>query len=299
LPALELEEYLAQRRQLVDKALDEALPGEDNEPFILHRAMRYSVFAGGKRIRPVLAMTAADAVGGAAKDVLPLAVALECVHTYSLIHDDLPAMDNDDLRRGKPTAHKVFGEAVAILAGDALLTQAFAVLGSPEAQRCCRGDRLVSVIRELAFACGSRRLVAGQVMDIMSEGCDVDCRTVDSIIRNKTAALIRASLICGGLVAGGSREEIEILGRLGGDLGAVFQIKDDLLDLEGDPEKLGKAVRKDQKRGKATYPRLLGKGKAESLMNELIGSALEAIRPLGEKGATLSLICKYIGDRTI
>ncbi len=295
---MELEEYLAQKRQLLDKALDDALPGEDNEPPILHRAMRYSVFAGGKRIRPVLAMTAAEVVGGAAKDVLPLAVALECIHTYSLIHDDLPAMDDDDLRRGKPTAHKVFGEAVAILAGDALLALAFGVLGSPEAQRVYRGDRLLGAIHELAFACGSRRLIAGQVVDIVSEGREVEARTVHSIIRNKTAALIRASLTCGARLAGGSSEEIEILGRFGEELGTVFQIKDDLLDLEGDPVKLGKAVKKDLKRGKATYPRLLGKEKAESLMRDLIVSAMETIRPLGERGAMLSLLCTYIGERT-
>jgi geranylgeranyl diphosphate synthase type II len=292
-----LESYLSDRRRLVDKALDGLLPREDNAPEILHKAMRYSVFAGGKRVRPILAMGAAEAVGAEPAGVLPLAVALECIHTYSLIHDDLPAMDDDDLRRGKPTAHKVFGEAVAILAGDALLTFAFDVLSSPGSMRVYRPDRLLAVIAELSRAAGSEELIAGQALDITSEGKDVDIATVDSIVRCKTGALIRASLVSGATLAGASREQIDILRVYGERLGAVFQIKDDLLDLEGDPVRLGKAVRKDQRRGKATYPTLLGKEKAIEKMQSLLRSALDAIDPLGEKATPLVLIGRYVGER--
>jgi len=260
--------------------------------------MRYSVFAGGKRIRPILAMAAAEAVGGRYESVLPLAVALECVHTYSLIHDDLPAMDDDDLRRGKPTAHKVFGEAMAILAGDALLTFAFSLLAAAETVRTYRSDRLLRVIGDLAFAAGSERLIAGQALDILNEGQSTDASTVNCIIRNKTAALIRASLTCGATIAGAGREEIGLLADFGDDLGAVFQIRDDVLDLEGDPEKLGKAVKKDGRRGKATYPRLLGLDATREIMSDLVNSALEKIRPLGPRGEVLATMVAYLGERS-
>jgi geranylgeranyl diphosphate synthase type II len=292
-----LEESLSLKRQLVDNALDDLLPGEDNEPAILHRAMRYSLFAGGKRVRPILAMVAADVVNGGPPGVLPLAVALECIHTYSLIHDDLPAMDDDDLRRGKPTAHKIFGEAVAILAGDALLTFAFALLASPEVVRVYRLERLAAVIAELAAAAGSENLIAGQVMDITNEGKTPTAETVERIVRCKTGALIRASLTSGARLAGGSQEQIEILGQFGEKLGVVFQIKDDLLDLEGDPVKLGKAVKKDQRRGKLTYPLLLGEEKANAMMQDLLDSAVDVIKPLGPKAEVLGLIARYVGER--
>lgn len=294
---MNLEECLSLKRNLVDNALDDMLPRADNNPATLHRAMRYSLFAGGKRIRPILAMVAADAVNSGGPGVLPLAVALECIHTYSLIHDDLPAMDDDDLRRGKPTAHKVFGEAVAILAGDALLTFAFGVLTSSGVARVYQPERLLGVIGELAVAAGSENLIAGQVMDIMGEGKAPDAATVGAIVRCKTGALIRASLTCGARLAGGSQEQIGILGQFGEKLGVVFQIKDDLLDLEGDPAKLGKAVKKDQQRGKLTYPMLLGKEKARGMMQELLDSALRTTHLLGGKGECLKLIAEYVGER--
>jgi len=294
---VDLQEYLTYRRELVDKALDGMLPRDDNDATGLNEAMRYSVFAGGKRIRPILAMAAAEVVGAKPGSILPLAVALECVHTYSLIHDDLPAMDNDDVRRGKPSSHKVFGEALAILAGDALLSFAFAVLSSPEAERVYRADRLLKVVGELAAASGPARLIAGQVADISSEGKAVDEATVEFIVQNKTAALIRASLTCGATLAGGTREQIEILGTFGELLGAVFQIRDDLLDLEGDAAKLGKAVRKDQDRGKATFPRLLGKEKAKELLRHRLEAALETLKPLGQHAEPLARIGEYVGSR--
>jgi geranylgeranyl diphosphate synthase type II len=292
-----LAQFLAHAKEQVDKALDVMLPQEDNEPAVLHKAMRYSVFAGGKRIRPVLAMAAAEAVGNHPASVLPLAVSVECIHTYSLIHDDLPAMDDDEMRRGKPTAHKVFGEAMAILAGDALLTFAFAVLTSPESTRVYRADRLLDVIRDLADAAGYGSLIAGQVLDITSEGQQVDAEAVDRIVRCKTGALIKASLTCGARLAGGNPQEIALLGRYGEHLGKVFQIKDDLLDLEGDPAKLGKAVKKDQQRGKATYPRLFGEEKTKVLMRDLMSEATEALQPLGERAGILTSLVGYVGQR--
>jgi geranylgeranyl diphosphate synthase type II len=294
---MDFDAYLAQRRKLVDQALDEFLPPVDVKPKILHQAMRYSLFAGGKRVRPILAMAGGEAVGGVPESLLPLGVSLECIHTYSLIHDDLPAMDDDDLRRGKPAAHKAFGEAVAILAGDALLTFAFGLLTSPRVARMYRSDRLLRAISELAVAAGHEKLVAGQVADITSEGTQPARETVEYIVQNKTGALIRASLTCGAILAGGGHDQIDILGRYGANLGAVFQIRDDLLDLEGDPEKLGKAVHKDDERGKLTFPNLLGRQKTRELMRDLLDSALETIEPLGEKALPLVHLARYIGDR--
>ncbi|MEJ2715552.1 MAG: polyprenyl synthetase family protein [Deltaproteobacteria bacterium] len=295
---MDLQEYLSSKRALVDKALDEALPTGDNDAAVLHRAMRYSLFAGGKRIRPILAMAAAEAVGGRAERVLPLAVALECIHTYSLIHDDLPAMDDDDVRRGKPALHKAFGEAVAILAGDALLTFAFEVLASARVVRAFPPERLAASISELAVAAGWQYLIAGQVADIISEGKAVEVETVDRIVHGKTAALIRVSLTGGAMLAGGTRAQIEILGRFGEDLGVAFQLRDDLLDLEGDPEEMGKAVKKDQRRGKATYPNLVGKARTKEMMIGLVSSAIETIGPLGERAEPLASIGKFIVERT-
>lgn len=295
---MELRRYLAQKRQLVDNALNELIPGADTKPEPLHEAMRYSLFAGGKRVRPILAMAAADAVGGRGEDVLPLGVALECIHTYSLIHDDLPAMDDDDLRRGKPTAHKAFGEAMAILAGDALLTLAFEIMTRAETARIYRSDRLIRAVSEMAEAAGSQRLVAGQAMDILLEGSEPDRETVEYIMRNKTGALIRASIVCGTLLGGGSDKDINALGSFGRQLGMLFQIKDDLLDLEGDPTTLGKAVNKDSARGKATFPALFGMDKAVELMRETLDSALQEIGAFGEKGAPLAEIARYITERT-
>ncbi|MFC1834962.1 polyprenyl synthetase family protein [Thermodesulfobacteriota bacterium] len=294
---MDLELYLEGKRRLVEKALDEALPTENNRPAILHKAMRYSLFAGGKRIRPILAMAAAEVAQGRPERVLPLAVALECVHTYSLIHDDLPAMDDDDIRRGKPACHKEFGEAMAILSGDALLALAFEVLSAPAVVRVCEASRLIATLHELATASGSKKLVAGQVVDILSEGKSVNDKDVAFIVNSKTGALIRASLKCGALMAGGTKKEVELLSRFGTDLGAMFQIKDDLLDLEGDPVELGKAVRKDEGRGKATYPNLIGKEQTKMLMQILLNSALETLAPLGSRAEPLALIAHYLNDR--
>lgn len=295
---MDFQEYLRTRRELVDRALADYLPPPDNdEAEPLHKAMRYSVFAGGKRLRPILVMAACETLGTAPETALPVAVALECIHTYSLIHDDLPAMDNDDLRRGKPTSHKVFGEAVAILAGDALLTLAFEILSDPRSMRTFPAATILAIIGQLSRAAGSRNLIGGQVLDITSEGRIVDAQVVDRIIRKKTGALIEASVICGALVADASPQQVELFRRYGQNLGAAFQIRDDLLDVEGDPDKLGKTVGKDGNRGKATFPRLFGKDAARDLMMKLVQAALDALRPFGERAVALAHIASYIGSR--
>ncbi len=294
---MDLDSYLKERKGIIDRALDEMLPRADEGNGRLHEAMRYSVFAGGKRIRPILAMEACEIVGGSVSDAIPLAVALECIHTYSLIHDDLPAMDDDDTRRGKPTLHKVFGEATAILVGDALLTFAFEVMSSPQASRLYPLHCLLQAVHELAVAGGFRGLIKGQYLDVISEGRKVNQQTVTAIITGKTGALIKASLVCGALIAGGSDEQVSILREFGEHLGLVFQIKDDILDIEGDPKYLGKAVGKDQPKGKATFPAIVGLQSAKDKMQWHIANALRALEPLGEKASQLSRLCIYIGER--
>lgn len=295
---MELRDYLARRRSLVDRRLDALLPAEDTEPVPLHRAMRYAVFAGGKRIRPCLVIAGAEAAGGKLEAVLDAAAAAECIHTYSLVHDDLPAMDNDDTRRGKPALHRAFGEAVAILAGDALLTFAFEILLSPDWTRRHPSGRIIKAAAELAHAAGSRRLVGGQVQDMLSEGKPASRETVDYIVRNKTGALIRASLTSGAILAGADATCLDMIGRCGASLGAIFQIRDDILDLEGDSDALGKAVNKDGKRGKATYPGLIGLKESRELMVSLARSAQEAISPLGSRAAHLVALADYLVERT-
>ena len=274
------------------------IPSEGVEPCVLHRAMRYSLFAGGKRIRPILAIVACQIVGGQRASAMALAVAIECIHTYSLIHDDLPAMDDDDMPRGKPTSHKVFGEATAILAGDGLLNMAFEVLTSDAMLRTYRHDRLLKVAGTLAKASGSSGLIAGQVVDILSEGQKVDSDRVDYIVRRKTARLISASLECGAIIGGGNETQIDQLSLFGEKLGVAFQIRDDILDHEGSSKELGKAVGKDQKRGKATYPATIGLEKSKILMNREIESAIKILNYFGDKAIILRLIASYIGQRS-
>ena len=292
-----LAEYMAENRGFVDEALDRYVPGAHNEPRSLHEAMRYSLFAGGKRLRPILAIASFEIVGDSNYGVMPLAAALECVHTYSLIHDDLPAMDDDDLRRGKPTSHKKYGEALAILAGDALITLAFEILSSPEFTRMFPHGRVLAVIRDVAKASGSTGLIAGQVWDMWFEGRVADEQAVNRIILNKTGALIRSSLTSGARLAGANLSQLKIFSIYGEKLGMAFQIRDDLLDLEGDAERLGKNVQKDGKRGKATYPALFGADKARNMIDNLLSEAANAIEPLGERAETLRLLTEYIGQR--
>ncbi len=294
--AFDLAAYLAARRALVDAALDRCLPPESAPPPSVHRAMRYSVLAGGKRLRPILVIGGAEAVGAAAETVLPTACALELIHTYSLIHDDLPAMDDDDYRRGRLTNHKVFGEAMAILAGDALLTLAFQLIADNAASaadpRVLRG-----VIVEVADAAGTNGMVGGQVVDIESEGKPVDAATLDYIHTHKTAALIRASLRVGAMLGGGTPAGIAAITDAGERLGLAFQIVDDILDVEGTLAELGKTAGSDERKQKATYPALHGIDASRKKARALIDEAKAALEPLGPAADPIRALADYILER--
>ncbi len=293
----DIRQYLEAMRKLVDEALERWLPLAAEHPPQIHEAMRYSVFAGGKRVRPILALAAAEAVGGGAEDVLPAAAALEMIHTYSLIHDDLPAMDDDDFRRGRPTCHKVYGEALAILAGDALLTQAFRVLADLEALAAVPADRRLRVICEVAEAAGSRGMVGGQVVDILSENREIDRETLHYLHTHKTGALLCASVRVGGILGGADGGALAALTGYGERIGLAFQVVDDILDLEGATEELGKPARSDLKKKKATYPALMGIEASRREAARLIDEAKRAMAGLGEKAWALGALAEFIGSR--
>ena len=298
--SFDLGAYLAERRQLVDAALDRFLPKADAYPPVIHEAMRYSVFAGGKRLRPILVIAGAEAAGGAAEDVLPTACAMELIHTYSLIHDDLPAMDDDDYRRGRPTSHKVFGEAIAILAGDALLTLAFRLLAENFAdQRGTVKDprRLRDVLTEVAEAAGTFGMIGGQVVDIQSEGKSVSGETLEYIHLHKTAALIRASLRVGALLVGASEPALEAISLAGSRLGLAFQIVDDILDVEGSLEELGKTVGSDRRKKKVTYPEHFGLEASRLRAKSLVEGAKAALASLGTAATPISALADFILKR--
>ncbi len=286
--------YLESRCALVDRALERLLPAEDSPPATLHRALRYSIFAGGKRLRPVLVLAAAEACGGAAENALPAACAVECLHTYSLIHDDLPCMDDDDLRRGRPTSHKVFGEAVAVLAGDALQALAFESVArmSP-----APGYSGADCVTELARAAGSRHLIAGQVMDLEGEGKSLDADALRAIHEGKTAALLTCCTRLGGMSAGGSTVQLDALTRFGHSLGLAFQVIDDILDVTQTSEKLGKTAGKDVAARKATYPSILGLDASRTEAARLTRQAHHALTVFGEAARPLRLIADYLLDR--
>ena len=293
-------QWLDARRRRIEAALDAALPAESLWPPTIHRAVRYSLFAGGKRIRPLLVLAAGEAVGGTDDALLPLACAVEMIHTYSLIHDDLPAMDNDDLRRGKPTSHKVFGEAIAILAGDALLTQAFHLLVDVD-PRDASDERLSRRLRAAAIlgaAAGTSGLIGGQVADLEAEGRD-DVRLADleRLHRAKTGALLGACVVGGGVLGGASEDDIGRLARFGEAIGLAFQVVDDILDATEGAAQLGKTAGKDAAAGKATYVRLLGLDGARQTAARLLSDAQAAIAPLGERGAVLRGLGGLIVDR--
>lgn len=276
--------YLRERQTLIDKALDGFLPRAGAKPATIHKAMRYSLFAGGKRLRPILTLAAAEACGGTLERALPAACAVECIHTYSLIHDDLPCMDDDDLRRGRPTSHKVFGEGVAVLAGDALLTVAFEILAQAEPSP---RHKLAALISELATASGSRWLIAGQVMDLEGEGKPIQREQLKFIHCAKTAALLTASMRLGGMSANASDTKLQALTDFGQALGLAFQVIDDILDVTQTTEKLGKTAGKDVAATKATYPALFGLERSRREALRLTAAAHEALKPLGGKAARL------------
>ncbi len=294
---MELVAYLKDRVAMVDGALERWLPAGTLLPQSLHQAMRYSVFAGGKRLRPVLMIAAAEAVGGNARQVLHAACAMEMIHTYSLVHDDLPAMDDDDFRRGRPTNHKVYGEATAILAGDALLTEAFRLLADADANRDVPPATALQVLEIVARCAGSQGMVGGQVVDMESEGREVDFPTLEYIHTHKTGALILASAQVGALLGGGDDAQCAALTRFGGAVGLAFQIADDILDVVGDQSVLGKDIGSDQARGKATYPALLGLAESRQRAEELCERAIAALEPLGAPAERLGSLARYIIER--
>ncbi len=294
---MDIETYLHEKGNLINNYLRDyfAKPMSSRVPPVIVEAMSYSILAGGKRLRPVLALAAYEACGGKGEEIVPCASALEVIHTYSLIHDDLPAMDNDDLRRGRPTNHKVFGEAMAILAGDALLTEAFLMVLNTDGK--AGKMAVLEAIRELAVASGVRGMVGGQVQDIISEGSEPNPDTLDYIHTHKTGALIEASVRLGGILAEADERTMEALTAYGRSLGHAFQIVDDVLDVKGDARVLGKPTGSDLEKRKMTYPALYGVEESISLAKGLIKDAIEAISPLGEKAEPLREIAKYIVTR--
>lgn len=291
--SFDLTRYLEQRRVLVDAALERCLPPEDAPPPSIHRAMRYSALAPGKRLRPILVIAGAEAVGGRPEAVLDTACALELIHAYSLIHDDLPAMDDDDYRRGRPTSHKVFGEAIAILAGDALLTLAFGLIAAG-AGRTADPMLTARVVAEVAEAAGTRGMVGGQVVDIESEGLQVSPETLDYIHLHKTAALIRVALRAGALLGGGRPDAVEAISEAGRSLGLAFQIVDDILDVEGSLAELGKSAGSDERKKKATYPACHGLEASRDRARMLIDETKRRLAPLGPAAAPLLALADFV-----
>jgi geranylgeranyl diphosphate synthase type II len=289
-----LETFLESRTRLINKALDRFLPSETTRPVTIHKAMRYSLFAGGKRLRPALCLAAAEACGGDDEDALPLACAVECIHTYSLIHDDLPAMDNDDFRRGKPTNHKVFGEGIAILAGDALLTQAFGILTQAKGWPRYSHQALV---RELALATGSLQLIAGQVADLEAEGQKISAAQLKYIHERKTSALLCCSVRLGGMSANCPPAQLRALTDFGYNVGLAFQIIDDILDVTQTSEQLGKTAGKDTAAEKATYPSIVGLEKSRKVARELTQRAFDSLRIFSGKAEALEALARYLLER--
>ena len=292
-----LQAYLAEKKTAVEAALDRLTPAQDARPSTIHRAMRHSLLAGGKRLRPILFLAAAEAVAGEAPaEALAPACSLELVHTYSLIHDDLPALDNDDYRRGHPTCHKAFGEAMAILAGDALLTRAFETLALAPG---IDAERRVSLIAELSTAAGTiDGMIGGQVEDLEAEGRPVDADQLDYIHRSKTGALLRASVRMGAIWAGADAAALEALSEYGRRIGLAFQIVDDILDVVGASEELGKTAGKDAEQQKATFPALYGLDESRRQAAQHVATALERVEPFGDRASRLRQIARRVIERS-
>lgn len=289
--------YLEGKKTMVDHALNRYLPSDDSYPPVIFEAARYSLFAGGKRVRPILCIAAAEALGGGIDEILPAACALEMIHTYSLIHDDLPAMDDDAFRRGKPTNHMVYGEGIAVLAGDALLTDAFRLIAEEGSASGADPEDLLSVIHEIARAAGHFGMIGGQAVDLDSEGKDVDFETLQYIHRHKTAALITVSLRTGAILAGAEPRQLLALTAYGEHIGLLFQIVDDILNVEGDAVLMGKETGSDRERKKATYPSIVGLEPARRKAAELVEDALSSLASFDDRAEPLRLIARYMAER--
>jgi geranylgeranyl diphosphate synthase type II len=289
-----LDEFLSSRTEAVNRALDRFLPSTATRPATIHKAMRYSLFAGGKRMRPALCLAAAAACGGKETDALPLACAVECIHTYSLVHDDLPAMDNDDFRRGKPTNHKVFGEGIAVLAGDALLTQAFEIAAQSKGWPRYSHEQIVL---ELAKAAGSLQLIAGQVADLEAEGQRISAGQLRYIHERKTSALLCGSVRLGGMSANCTAAQLKALTEFGYNVGLAFQVIDDILDVTQTSEKLGKTAGKDTKAQKATYPSIVGLVKSRRIAEQLTARAFSSLKSFHGKATALESLAEFLLKR--
>jgi geranylgeranyl diphosphate synthase type II len=294
---MDLKAYLLKKKLIVDRSLEKLAPPARTFPPAVHEAMRYSLFAGGKRVRPILALASAEALGAPIAGLLPIAGSLELIHTYSLIHDDLPAMDDDDLRRGRPTCHKAYGEAVAILAGDGLLNMAFEVLSDPRRLKTVPAGRMLAIIREISTASGVFGMVGGQVVDIQSEGKEVDFPTLEYIHTHKTGALIRASVRVGALYARAGKRQFAKLSRYGELVGLAFQIADDILDLTGTREEIGKDVGSDLKKDKKTFPSFYGLDESRRRAAEVADKAVGSLQGFDRKADPLRELAKYIVRR--
>ncbi len=292
---INLKIYLKEKQILIDKALDFHLPPQDKYPPLIHKAMRYSIFAGGKRLRPVLCMAAAEAMGGEAEKLLPVACALEMIHTYSLIHDDLPAMDDDTYRRGKLTNHKVFGEGAAILAGDALLTIAFETLAEfGLTLKSVQRRKLISVVLDISKAAGSLGMIGGQIADLGSEGVVIDPDELKYIHMQKTGALFKAAIRAGAILSGASAKELKAITIYAENFGLAFQITDDILDIVGDSTKTGKSTGSDVRNKKATYPSLYGLEQSQQMAAKAVGSAIEALGEMPGDIEALKALAQYL-----
>ena len=296
---MNLKDYLEEKRNMVDKALEEFLPPATSYPSIIHEAMRYSVFAGGKRLRPILVITAAEIIGQEISLVMPTASAMELIHTFSLIHDDLPSIDNDDYRRGKPTCHRVYGDAVAILTGDALLNYSFELMARNGQYPGIKSEAVLSVMEEVSKAIGTEGMLGGEVVDIIFEGETGTEELVEYIHTHKTAALIKVSLRAGAILADSSSQEIQALSDYGDYLGFAFQIQDDILNIEGDVKNLGKPVGTDSNRKKVTYPAIVGIENAHQKVKLLTQQAKQCLMIFGERGEVLIQLADYLSERKV
>ncbi len=294
---MNIAEYLERKRLDVDRFLDQVAPPAAIPPTALHDSLRYSLMAGGKRVRPILTIAAAEALGETPPGLMAAACSLELIHTYSLIHDDLPSMDNDDYRRGKPTNHKVYGEAMAILAGDALLTMAFDLISRPDLMKGCDPVRQVRIIQELAFGSGNMGMVGGQVFDIQAENKDIDLSTLQNIHKHKTGMLIRAAVRMGAIAAGSNDRQLDDMTGYAEDIGLAFQIADDVLNVTGTREELGKNPNTDAERGKKTYPTFYGVEGAKKLADDCVGRAINRLSSFGPSADPLREIARYITAR--
>jgi geranylgeranyl diphosphate synthase type II len=291
---MDVRKYLTSRQKQIDRALDRYLPREKTKPATIHRAMRYSLFAGGKRLRPILCLAAAEACGGKIDNAMPLACAMECIHTYSLVHDDLPSMDNDDFRRGRPTCHKVFGDGIAVLAGDALLTIAFEIVA--RAKPTSRYN-MSTLLREVAVAAGSQKLIAGQVADLEAEGKKTSREELRYIHQNKTSAILTTTVRLGAMSANTDTQKLNAITKFGRALGLAFQVIDDILDVTQTSERLGKSAGKDIAAQKATYPAVIGLDGSRTEARRLTRQAHNALSIFGARADALHALANYLLER--